>query len=49
MGKVWLCLDPARLMQAQIWPVHRGPTGNDILPRLDDVEYFTIAINSAQA
>ena len=31
-GKVRLCLDPTRLNQALIWPVHRGHTLNDILP-----------------
>ena len=41
-GKVRLCLDPARLNQALIRPVHRGPTLNDILPRLNNVKYMTI-------
>ena len=31
-GKVRLCLDPVRLNQALIRPIHRGPTLNDILP-----------------
>ena len=33
-GKVQLCLDPARLKKVLIKPVYRGPTLNDILPRL---------------
>ena len=41
-GKVRLCLDPARLNQALIKPVHRGPTLNDILPRLNNVKYMLI-------
>ena len=34
-GKVRLCLDPARLNQALIRPIHRGPTLNDILTKLN--------------
>ena len=41
-GKVRLCLDPARLNQALIRPVHRGPTLNNILPRLNNVKYMSI-------
>ena len=41
-GKVRLCLDPARLNQAIIRPVHRGPTLNDILPKLNNVQYMSI-------
>ena len=41
-GKVRLCLDPARLNQALIIPVHRGPTLNNILPRLNNVKYMSI-------
>ena len=41
-GKVRLCLDPARLNQALIRPIHRGPTLNDILPRLNYVKYMSI-------
>ena len=41
-GKVRLCLDPGRLNQALIRPVHRGPTLNDILPRLNNVQYMSI-------
>ena len=41
-GKVGLYLDPARLNQALIRPVHRGLTLNDILPRLNNVQYMSI-------
>ena len=41
-GKVRLCLDPARLNQVLIRPVHRGPTLNDILPRLNNIQYISI-------
>ena len=41
-GKVRLYLDPGRLNQALIRPVHRGPTLNDILPRLNNVKYMSI-------
>ena len=41
-GKVWLCLDPARLNQALIRPIHRGPTLNDILPKLTGVKSMSI-------
>ena len=41
-GKVRLCLDPALLNQALIRPVHRGPTLNNILPRLNNVQYMSI-------
>ena len=41
-GKVRLCLDPARLNQVLIRPVHRGPTLNHILPRLNNVKYMSI-------
>ena len=41
-GKVRLCLDPARLCEALIRPVHRGPTLNDILPKLYNVKYMSI-------
>ena len=36
-GKVRLCLDLARLNQTVIRPIHRGPTLNDILPKLNNV------------
>ena len=35
-GKVRLCLDPARLNQAVIRLVHRGPPLNDKLPKLNN-------------
>ena len=41
-GKVRLCLDPARLNQVLIRPVHRGPTLNDILPKLNNVKYLSL-------
>ena len=41
-GKVWLCLDQARLNQVLIRPIHRGPTLNDILPKLTGVKYMSI-------
>ena len=41
-GKVRLCLDPARLNQALIRPVLRGSTLNDILPKLDNLQYMSI-------
>ena len=41
-GKVRLCLDPAHLNQALIRPVHRGPTLNNILPKLNNVQYMSI-------
>ena len=37
-GKVRLCLDPARLNQALIRPVHQGPPLNDILPKLNNIQ-----------
>ena len=41
---VSLCLDPARLHQVLIRPVHRGATINDILPILTNVHYMTLII-----
>ena len=41
-GKVRLCLDLARLNQALIRPIHRGPAVNDLLPRLNNVKYMSI-------
>ena len=41
-GKVRLCLDPVRLNQALIRPVHRGPILNNILPELNHVKYMSI-------
>ena len=39
---VQLCLDPARLNQALIRPIDRGPTINDILPNLTNAHSMTI-------
>ena len=41
-GKVRLCLDLVRLNQALIRPVHGGPMLNDILPRLNNVQYISV-------
>ena len=41
-GKVQLCLDPAQLNQALIRLIHRSPTLNDILPKLNNVQYMSI-------
>ena len=41
-GKVRVYLDAARLTTVLIRPVHRGPTLNDILPRLVGMEYLTL-------
>ena len=41
-GEVRLCLDLARLNQALIRPIHRGPTLNDILLKLNNVQYMSI-------
>ena len=41
-GKVQLCLDPAQLCQVLIRPIHWGPTLNDILPKLNNVQYMSI-------
>ena len=38
---VCLCLEPGRLNQALIRPVHRRPTINDILPKLTNMHYMT--------
>ena len=46
-GKVRLCLDPVQLNQASIRPVHRGLTLNDILPRLNNVQYMLIIDTSS--
>ena len=37
-GKFRLCLDPARLNQTLIRLVHRGPTLNDIFPKLNNTQ-----------
>ena len=41
-GKVQLYLDLANLNKTLIRPVHRGPTLNDILPRLLGIKYLTV-------
>ena len=41
-GKVRLCLDPAKLNQVLIRPVHRGPTLNNIFPKLNNVKYLSL-------
>ena len=46
-GKVRLCLDPARIIQVLIRPVHRGPMLNDILPRLNNIKYMLIIDSSS--
>ena len=40
--KVRLYLDPALLNQALIRLIHRGPTLNDKLPKLNNVKYMSI-------
>ena len=40
-GTVQLCLELTMCNKAIVRPVHRGPTLNDILPRLAGVEYLT--------
>ena len=46
-GKVRLCLDAMRLNQVLIRPIHRGPTLNDILPKLNNVQYMSIIDGSS--
>ena len=41
-GKVRLCLDLARLNQVLIRPIHRGPTLDNILLKLNNVQYMSI-------
>ena len=41
-GRVWLCLDPARLNEVLIRPVYRGLTLNNILPRFAGIIYLTL-------
>ena len=41
-GKVRLCLDPGRLNQLLKGLVHRGPTCNDIFPKLNNVQYLSL-------
>ena len=40
--KVRLCLDPARLNQGLIRPVHRDSTLNVIFPKLNNVKYLSL-------
>ena len=46
-GMARLCLDPVRLNQALIRPVHRGAMLNDIIPRLNNVQYMSIIDTSS--
>ena len=41
-GKEQLCLDPVQLNQSLIRPIHRGPALNDILPKLNNMQYMSI-------
>ena len=41
-AKLRLCLVPARLKQALKRLVHRGPTLNDISPKLNNVQYLSL-------
>ena len=41
-GKVRLCLDPAQLNQTLIRPEYRGPMLNNILPKLNNVQYLSL-------
>ena len=41
-GTVNLFLDPASLIQALIRPIHRGPTVNDIFPKVINMYYLTL-------
>ena len=47
-GKVRICLDPAHLNQVLTRPVHRGPTLNDILSKLNNVRYLSLTDASSQ-
>ena len=46
-AKVTLCLDPACLNQALIRPIHRGPTLNDTLPKLNSAKYLSLVDGSS--
>ena len=39
---VRMCLDPARLNQVHIKPIHKGPTLNDIFPKLNNVKNLSL-------
>ena len=41
-GGIRLCLDPAKLNAAIIRPVHRSKTMDDIKPKLEGAQYFSI-------
>ena len=41
-SKVRLCLDLLRLNKALIRTIHRGPTLNGILPKLNNLKYMSI-------
>ena len=41
-GKVGLCFNLAHLNQALIRPIFRGPTLNDILPKLNNAKYLSL-------
>ena len=41
-GKVRLCLDPVRLNQVHIRPIHRWPTLNAIFPKLNNVKHLSV-------
>ena len=41
-GKLRLCLDPVRLNQVLIRPIHRGPMLNYILQKLNNVQHMSI-------
>ena len=47
-GKVCLCLGLARCNQALIRPVQRGPTLNNIFPRLTNTYYLTLIDTSSR-
>ena len=46
-SEVRLCLDSVRLNQTLIRPIHRGPTLNDVLPKLNNVKYMSIIVMSS--
>ena len=41
-GKVKMCLDPGQLNQALIRPIYWDLTMNDVLPKLNNVQYMSI-------
>ena len=41
-GKVKLCLDPTKLNQVVIWPVHGGPILIDIFTKLTNMKYLSL-------